>query len=109
MEKNKFEEMKKLHPDWSDAQIWTAISLDMESEKQIEKGGHDIDPKDPNLLKSIVEGAREWLKEVLPMVFEKVRDFFDYVKENIGQWISYGIEMLKTWINKIGKGPVFRL
>ncbi|MCQ2273382.1 MAG: hypothetical protein MJZ86_01155 [Bacteroidales bacterium] len=96
-----FENMKKLHPDWSDAQIWTAISLDMESEKQIEKGGKDIDPNDPGLLKSIVAGARAWLKEVLPIIFEKVKAFFDYIKDHIGEWVAAGLEAVKRWIGEI--------
>lgn len=31
----KFDEIKAKHPEWSDEQIWTAISLDMQADNVI--------------------------------------------------------------------------
>ena len=43
MSNPKYDEYKAKHPDWSDEQIWTAISLDMEADVVIENKGKDVD------------------------------------------------------------------
>ena len=70
MSNPKYDEYKAKHPDWSDEQIWTAISLDMEADVVIENKGKDVDPDDPDVIKEILVGARNWLSEVLPQIFE---------------------------------------
>ena len=77
MSNPKYDKYKALHPDWSDEQIWTAISLDMEADVVIEKKGDDVDPDDTDVIKEIRVGARNWLYEVLPQIFERVKNFFD--------------------------------
>lgn len=91
MSNSKYVFYKSKHPEWSDDQIWTAISLDMESEKVITEKGKDIDPNDPDIIKEILDGARNWLKEVLPNVFAKVSHFFDKLLTTIGDWVSKGL------------------
>ena len=102
----KYNELKAKHPDWSDEQIWTAISLDMEADKTIEDKGADVSPDDPDIIKSILEGAKNWLKEVLPQVFEKVAKFFDNLLENIGTWVKKGLLYVKELIDKWFSGPI---
>lgn len=91
MNNAKYEYYKKKHPEWSEDQIWTAVSLDMESERVIEEKGSDVDPNDPDMIKDILDGARNWLREVLPQVFAKVSAFFDKMISTIGDWIQKGL------------------
>ena len=91
MNNEKYNEIKAKHPDWSDEQIWTAISLDMEADNVIENKGADVDPNDPDIIKEIILGARQWLSEVLPQIFEKVAKFFDKLITTIGTWVQKGL------------------
>lgn len=99
-ENPKFQEFKAKHPDWSDEQIWTAISLDMQTDKVIEEKGKDVDPEDPDIIEEIIKGAMEWLDEVLPYIFEKVKEFLYRLLTNIGDWIREGLNYLIEHINK---------
>ena len=91
MNNKMYNEIKAKHPDWSDEQIWTAISLDMEADNVIENKGADVDPNDPDIIKEIILGARQWLSEVLPQIFEKVAKFFDKLITTIGTWVQKGL------------------
>ena len=104
MSNPKYDEMKAKHPDWSDEQIWTAISLDMEADKVIDEKGADVNPDDPDIIKEIIIGAKRWLSEVLPQIFERVRNFFDKLITTIGTWVqkglSYVIDLIDTLFGK---------
>lgn len=91
--------MKAIHPDWSDEQIWTAVSLDMEADKVIENRGADVNPNDPDIIEEIIKGAMEWLDSVLPIIFEKVKEFFQNLLSTIGDWVRRGIEYIFEYIN----------
>ena len=95
----KFDKMKSAHPDWSDEQIWTAVSLDMEADKMIDDKGDDFDPSDPDIIEELIKGAMEWLDEVLPVIFEKVRSLFQNLLSTIGSWIKRGLEYIFEYIN----------
>lgn len=99
MDNQTYNKIKAKHPDWSEEQIWTAVSLDMESDRIIDNGGDDIDPNDENLIKQILIGAERWLEEVLPAIYKKVEDFFRRVISTIGDWIKRGIQYLKELID----------
>lgn len=91
MNNEKYNEIKAKHPEWSDEQIWTAISLDMEADNVIENKGTDVNPDDPDIIKEIIIGARKWLSEVLPQIFERVAQFFDKLITTIGSWVQKGL------------------
>ena len=95
----KYDEMKAAHPGWSDEQIWTAVSLDMEADKVIEDKGDDVDPNDPDIIEEIIKGAMEWLDAVLPVIFEKVKLFFQNLLLTIGNWVRKGLEYIFEYIN----------
>lgn len=90
----KYEEFKAKHPDWSDEQIWTAISLDMQADSVIERKGENINPEDPDIIEEIIRGAMEWLDSVLPIIFEKVKNFFHRLLANLGEWLRKGLNYL---------------
>lgn len=95
----RYDEIKAAHPDWSDEQIWTAVSLDMEADKIIENRGDDVDPNDSDIVEEIIRGAMEWLNDVLPIIFEKVKVFFQNLLSNIGNWVRKGLEYIFEYID----------
>lgn len=101
MENPKFNEIKAKHPDWSDEQIWTALSLNMEADNVIENAGDDIDPNDPDIIKEIIVGAQNWLKEVLPNIFAKVAKFFERMISTIGEWVQKGLSYVVDAIARL--------
>lgn len=101
MENPKFNEIKAKHPDWSDEQIWTALSLNMEADNVIENAGDDIDPNDPDIIKEIIVGAQNWLKEVLPNIFAKVAQFFERMISTIGEWVQKGLSYVVDAIARL--------
>ncbi len=102
MNNERFERIKAKHPDWSDEQIWMAVSIDMQQDATIEKEGDDIDPNDPNIWEVIITKAKDWLSEVLPIVFEKVKEVFTNLLNQIKEWVSENlpiiIEKVRDWL-----------
>lgn len=92
-----FNRIKREHPDWSDEKIWIAVSLEMQSANVVEKSGKDVELNN-DLMEQILRGAEEWLEVVLPHIFNKVRDLFERLLANIGEWIKKGIEYVITFI-----------
>lgn len=95
-----YEKCKQKHPDWTDEQIWTAISVDMQADKVIEEAGADINHNDPDIMEAIIRGAMEWLDEALPVIFEKVKQFFANLLSNIVSWVKKGIEYIMNLISQ---------
>ena len=104
MSKEKYNYYQKLHPEWSEEQIWAAVSIDMNAAKEINERGNDVSPNDPDLIKAVLDGARDWLREVLPNVFVKVQAFFDKLILSIGEWVQKGLSYFLELISKtLGK------
>lgn len=97
---SKYEEIKSKHPEWSDEQIWTAVSLDMQTDTVINERGNDIDPNDTNVIKEILKGARIWLEEVLPDIFAKVALLFERLLETFEDWVRIGINYVIDVIDR---------
>lgn len=91
MDNERYKWYKENHPDWSDEQIWTAISIDMKAKDVSKKGDGNIDINDPDIIKRVLDGAREWLANVLPDIFEKVKDAFAYLIDSIAKWAQKGL------------------
>ena len=100
MNNPKYDVMKANHPEWSDEQIWTAISLDMEADRVIELKGVNVNPDDPTIITEVINGAKKWLQEILPHIFEKVKEFFNNLIENIQDWITEGLKYVIEHISK---------
>lgn len=100
MNNEKYNAMKAKHPEWSDEQIWTAISLDMQANATIEKKGGNINPNDLDIWEMILEGAKKWLKTNLPVIFERVEQFFENLLDNLAVWIQKGWDYVSVLISK---------
>lgn len=87
----KYNHYKELHPDWSEEQIIAAVSIEMNAENVISREGKDVNPDDPDLIREILVGARDWLEEVLPNIFAKVSHFFESLLSTIGDWVAKGL------------------
>lgn len=97
----KYQYYKTLHPEWSEEQIAAAVSIDMSAENVISREGKDASPNDPDLIKNILEGARNWLQEVLPSIFAKVSHFFESLISTIGDWVARGLTYVLDAISKL--------
>ena len=83
--------LKSKHPDWSEEQIKSAIAIELSAGNVVDKAGKDVSPNDPDIVRAVVLGAKEWLHEVLPEVFAKVAVFFDNLINTMGTWIEKGL------------------
>ena len=99
----KYEYYKKLHPEWSHEQIVAAVSVEMSAANEVTKAGKDANPNDPDLIRSVLQGAKEWLREVLPDVFAKVANFFDELINNVGKWVEKGLNYVIDAIDYLYK------
>lgn len=93
-QEERYQYYKKLYPDWSDEQIWTAISLDVQTKEAVKKGGDNVNFNDEAIVRAIVKAAERWLEEVMPIIYEKVKSFFSRVLASVGEWVKRGIEWL---------------
>ncbi len=103
----RFDRIKAKHPDWSDDQVWMAVSLDLQQDATIEQN-EDVDPNDPDIWKTIVTKAKEWLKEVLPVVFEKVKEFFNTLLKRLKEWIDENVPVIFEKIKELIGGFTLR-
>ncbi|MBR5778162.1 MAG: hypothetical protein IKY22_06870 [Bacteroidales bacterium] len=101
MKNERYDFYKRNHPEWSDEQIWTAISLDMQAENVVEKGGEDIDLEQPDVVEKILVGARNWLSTALPQIFQKVKDLFNNLINTIASWVQKGLSYVVDLIGTI--------
>lgn len=97
----RYNHYKTLHPEWSDDQIWAAISVEMEAENVLDKKGPYMQANDPDVIKEILDGAKKWLQEVLPNVFAKVATFFDRLISTVGEWVQKGLSFVVESIAKL--------
>ena len=94
-----YQKIKAKHPEWSNEQIWTAVSLDMQADAVINEKGDDISRNDPDIIEGIIKGAMEWLDEVLPAIFEKVINLFSNLLQNLSGCIRKGLDYVMEYIS----------
>lgn len=94
MNKNKlFKQVKSEHGDWSDEQIWTQVSVMINSADVISGQGPNVSLTQ-NLLRTILVKAKEWMRNTLPTIFGKVVGFFDELLEQLPQWAKKGLSFV---------------
>ncbi len=82
-----YDEIRTAHPDWTDEQVWTQVSIRISGEETISKHP-DMDTNDNDIVRSIIEMADQWIRENLPYIWEKVKDWFANVLNNIIDWFK---------------------
>lgn len=80
-----FDQVKAENPSMTDEQIWTLVSIRSNAAEVITEGGPDIKPTE-ELLRLVLEKAKNWLLEVLPDIFFKVVDFFNDLFDRLPDW-----------------------
>ena len=85
-----FRDLKAKHPDWSDEQIWTQVSIMLSGAETVSAGGSNVNPTE-EIIRIVLEKAKEWLFEVLPDIFMKVADFFTELIDSLPDWAKNGL------------------
>mgnify|MGYP003308097811 CR=1 FL=1 len=94
-----FEKVKAQHPDWTDDQIWTQVSIVISADPVIEKQGPDVTVE--TVLRAVLEKAKEWLMRELPAIFAKVVKFFDDLIDRLPEWAREGLRYVIRMIGKV--------
>lgn len=100
-EQSRYVYYKQLYPDWSEEQLWTAVSIDEQAKITLKEGGKDINILDSDIINRILIKARAWLADVLPQIFERVQRFFDDVLTSIASWAQRGLQYVIELIGSI--------
>lgn len=90
----RYQYYKNLHPEWSEEQIWLAVSCDEQAKITVKNGGDDININSPEIIDHIIRAAQRWLEENLPYIFEKVKQFFANALRSLANWARRGWEYL---------------
>lgn len=98
-EKKRYEYYKNLHPDWSEEDIWLNVSIDKHVTDTVKNGGDDIDINTPKVMEYIIKKATDWIEENLPLIYEKVKAFFQTALNSVMEWASRGWEYLINLIS----------
>lgn len=106
MDNERFERIKAKHPDWSDEQVWTAVAIGLEQDKTLDSTPEDLNPNDPIIWSEIIQRAKNWLNEVLPMIFEKVKELFTNLLNKLKEWVAKKIpviwDVISEFIGRFG-------
>lgn len=100
MNKDKlYQQVKEQHPDWTDEQIWTQVSVMIGADDAVTNS----DPSTPleALLEIVIRKAEEWLRTNLPRIFAKVVDFFAQLWERLPDIVMRGLNYLWRVIEDI--------
>ena len=85
-----YAELKRINPTWTDEQIWTQISIMKSTGEHL--NDHPACEVSEDVLKIILEKAKDWLFNKLPDIFEQVYTFFDDLIESLPDWAKQGIK-----------------
>ena len=94
-----YEEVSRMYPGMSEDGKWTQVSVMLNGADVISKQGPNVSPTE-DLLRLVLEKAKEWLFEVLPDVFMRVVDFINDLMDSLPEWAKKGIQYaIKVIIN----------
>ncbi len=86
-----FAHVKGQNPQWNDTQVWADVSMQREIEDAVDHGLVDANSITRDFIELVVRRARIWIEDNLPNIIEKVAGFFESLLDNIGDWISRGV------------------
>lgn len=82
-----YEEIRAAHPDWTDEQVWTQVSIRISGEGTISLHP-DMAANDNEIVKTIIEMAERWIHDNLPYIWERVKVWFANILNNIIDWFK---------------------
>lgn len=62
-QKESFDLYSRMHPNWCFKQVMAKVALEEQGDIVIENGGIDVDPKDPSIWLTILEGVKTTLSK----------------------------------------------
>lgn len=83
---------KRKHPNWSHQQLISKIGFESQLDTMVDSG-KDVDPKDPSVLKQILEGTKRFLKRY-GIDVGKIMDMIDGAIKSLSRIIDYGLDFL---------------
>lgn len=89
---------RDIHPEWSEDQVSVKSAMDIQADNLISEN-----PKEgitDEVVRILVERSKLWIERHLPEIYERVQVAFQYILDNIGTWISKGIEYLSELITE---------
>ena len=95
-----YDQVKSTNPTWSDEQIWSQVSVMLSAQDVIDVAGPNC-AMSQELLKTVLEKAKDWLFRVLPQIFEKVYKYIDNLIENLPDWAKEGLKYVFKFIGKV--------
>lgn len=82
-----YQEIREAHPEWSDEQVWTQVSIRLSGEQTISLNP-DMTVNDNEVVRTIIEMADQWVRDNLPYIWEKVKDWFTNILNNLIDWFK---------------------
>ncbi len=99
----RFEQTKSMHPSWSEEQVWTKVSFDKQGDELIATHPEGLDITD-DVIRIILRRAEEWLRQGLPVIYDRLKDFFVSLWDNISTWIQEGLNKIIELIGDVLSG-----
>lgn len=90
---------KQSHPNWNEEQIGLKSALDIQTDQMFEENP-DISITD-EILRLLIRRTEIWVREHLPELFERLRNAFKYLLDNIAEWVMHGLEYLGELISNL--------
>ena len=91
-----YQEACRMYPNMSEEGKWTQASVILNGGIIIDENP-DVKPTE-DLLRLVLEKAKEWLYEKLPDIFAKVAGFFNDLIESLPQWAKNGLQQIFKFI-----------
>jgi len=82
-----YQEIRDAHPEWTDEQVWTQVSIRINGEDAISRNPN-MTANDNDIVRTIIEMADQWIRENLPYIWEKVKDWFANILNDIIDWFK---------------------
>lgn len=83
-DKRYYDKIKSEHPNWNHKQAMVKVAFNHKEDEIIERGGHNIDPEDTEILNAIFQGVKTFLKRVgviIQDVFNALDKLIEMVKK----------------------------
>ncbi|MBD5249945.1 MAG: hypothetical protein HDS56_02050 [Barnesiella sp.] len=93
-QKKVYDLTKELNPHWDHKRIMVKVGFDENIGTMIDgQGGQNINPKDPSILKDVLEGTKRFLKRY-GIDIGKIMDLIDGAIKSLSRIISSGLDFL---------------